>query len=149
MATDRGNKRMSGTADAGGTRVRTVGPPGATGGRTILDGLGVRQQLRTPRKAPRANALAECWVRSARTECLHHLFIVHERHLQWVLDEYVAYFNAWRPHQGLGQRAPGGSAPTARPARRAGSSGSRCWGACIMCITMLPDGRMELLRPKG
>jgi hypothetical protein len=28
-----------------------------------------------------------------------------------VLDEYVAYFNAWRPHRGLGQRAPCGSAP--------------------------------------
>jgi hypothetical protein len=28
-----------------------------------------------------------------------------------VLDEYVAYFNAWRPHQGLGQRAPCGWAP--------------------------------------
>jgi putative transposase len=46
------------------------------------------------------------------TECLDHLFIVDERHLQRVLDEYVAYFNAWRPHQGLGQRAPCGSAPT-------------------------------------
>jgi Integrase core domain len=33
--------------------------------------------------------------------------------LQRVLDEYVAYFNAWRPHQGLGQRAPCGSVPTA------------------------------------
>jgi TIR domain len=39
--------------------------------------------------------------------------IADERHLQRVLDEYVAYFNAWRPHQGLGQRAPCGSAPTA------------------------------------
>ena len=74
-------------------------------------GLGVRQ-LRTPVKAPRANALAERWVRSARTECLDHLFIVDERHLQRVLDEYVAYFNAWRPHRGLGQRAPCGSAPS-------------------------------------
>jgi hypothetical protein len=27
MATDRGNKRMSGTPNAGGTRVRTVGAP--------------------------------------------------------------------------------------------------------------------------
>jgi transposase InsO family protein len=84
-----------------------------------LRGLGVRQ-LRTPVKAPWANALAERWVRSARTECLDHLFIVDERHLQRVLDEYVAYFNAWRPHRGLGQRAPCGSAsmvqshPTAR-----------------------------------
>jgi transposase InsO family protein len=37
-------------------------------------GLGVRQ-LRTPPKAPRANALAERWVRSARTGCLDHLCI--------------------------------------------------------------------------
>jgi hypothetical protein len=28
------------------------------------------------------------------------------------LDEYVAYFNAWRPYRGLGQRAPCGSAPS-------------------------------------
>jgi putative transposase len=37
--------------------------------------------------------------------------IINERHLQQVLDEYVAYFNAWRPHRGLGQRAPCGLAP--------------------------------------
>jgi transposase InsO family protein len=75
-----------------------------------LRGLGVRQ-LRTPVKAPRANALAERWIRSARNECLDHMVILNERHLQRVLDEYVAYFNAWRPHRGLGQRAPCGSAP--------------------------------------
>jgi transposase InsO family protein len=75
-----------------------------------LRGLGVRQ-LRTPVKAPRANALAERWIRSARNECLDHMVIFNERHLQRVLDEYVAYFNAWRPHRGLGQRAPCGSAP--------------------------------------
>jgi putative transposase len=74
--------------------------------------LGVKQ-IRTPMRAPRANALAERWVRSARTECLDHLFIVNQRHLQRVLNEYVVYFNAWRPHRGLGQRAPYGSAPTA------------------------------------
>jgi putative transposase len=74
-------------------------------------GLGVRQ-LRTPVKAPRANALAERWVRSVRNECLDQVLIVNERHLQRVLDEYVAYFNAWRPHRGLGQRAPCGSAPS-------------------------------------
>ena len=76
-------------------------------------GLGVRQ-LRTPVKAPRANALAERWVRSVRNECLDQVLIVNERHLQRVLDEYVAYFNAWRPHRGLGQRAPCGSALTAQ-----------------------------------
>jgi putative transposase len=67
-----------------------------------LRGLGVRQ-LRTPLKAPRANALAERWVRSARTECLDHLFIVDERHLQRVLDEYVAYFKAQVPMGDYGE----------------------------------------------
>ena len=35
------------------------------------------------------------------------------------------------------------------PTPQAGSSGSRCSGACITCITMQPDGRMELSRPTG
>jgi putative transposase len=74
--------------------------------------LGITQ-IRTPVRAPRANALAERWIRSARRECLDQVVIINERHLQPVLDEYVGYFNAWRPHQGLGQRAPCGSAPTA------------------------------------
>ena len=39
--------------------------------------------------------------------------IVENLCLRQQLDESVAYFNAWRPHQGLGQRAPCGSAPTA------------------------------------
>jgi putative transposase len=71
--------------------------------------LGVTR-IRTPVRAPRANALAERWIRSVRTECLDHMVIINERHLQRVLDEYVAYFNAWRPHRGLGQRAPCGPA---------------------------------------
>jgi putative transposase len=75
--------------------------------------LGVTR-IRTPRRAPRANALAERWVRSERTECLDHRFIINEHHLQRVLDEYVVYFNAWRPHRGLGQRASCGSSPTAQ-----------------------------------
>jgi hypothetical protein len=33
--------------------------------------------------------------------------------LQKVLDEYVGYFNDWRPHRSMGQRAP--CAPLARP----------------------------------
>jgi putative transposase len=62
----------------------------------------------------KANTLAERWVRSVRNECLDQVLIVHERHLQRVLAEYVAYFNAWRPHRRLGQRAPCGSAPSAQ-----------------------------------
>jgi hypothetical protein len=43
---------------------------------------------------------------SDRTECLDHVFIFNERHSQGVLAEYVGYFNDWRPHRSLRQRAP-------------------------------------------
>jgi transposase InsO family protein len=62
--------------------------------------------LRTPVRAPRANAITERFLRSVRGECLDHLFLLGEQHLRRVLREYVAYFNQARPHQGLGQRVP-------------------------------------------
>jgi transposase InsO family protein len=67
--------------------------------------LGVAQ-ARTPFRSPRANAIAERWVRSVRTECLDHMLIFNERHLNKVLAAYVGYFNHWRPHRSIGQRAP-------------------------------------------
>jgi transposase InsO family protein len=63
-------------------------------------------QARTPARSPRTNAIAERWVRSVRAECLDHVFIFNERHLQRVLAEYVGYFNDWRPHRSLRQHAP-------------------------------------------
>jgi len=62
--------------------------------------------LRTPVRAPRANAITERFLRSVREECLDHLLLLGERQLRRVLREYVAYFNQARPHQGLGQRVP-------------------------------------------
>ena len=62
--------------------------------------------VRTPYRAPTANAIAERWVGSVRRECLDHLLIVGEGHLRRVLSAYVAYYNQARPHQGLGQRTP-------------------------------------------
>jgi putative transposase len=62
--------------------------------------------VRTPYRAPRANAFAERWVRSAREECLDRLLIVGERHLRRVVTSYVAHDNQGRPHQGLDQCCP-------------------------------------------
>lgn len=62
--------------------------------------------IRTPYRAPNANAFAERWVRTVREECLDHLLILSERHLRRVLSEYVQYYNHRRPHQGIGQRIP-------------------------------------------
>ena len=58
----------------------------------------------TPVKAPNANAYTERWVRSVRQESLDHLLIVNESHLRRVLDEYLAYYNNRRTHQGLEQQ---------------------------------------------
>jgi putative transposase len=62
--------------------------------------------LRTPYRAPRANATCERFLGSVRRECLDHLLVLGERHLARLLREYAAYFNRARPHQGLGQELP-------------------------------------------
>ncbi len=56
-----------------------------------LKALGTRS-VRTPFRSPQANAIAERWVKSVRSECLDHYLILNERHLRRVLTEYVTYF---------------------------------------------------------
>jgi transposase InsO family protein len=62
--------------------------------------------LKTPYRAPRANAICERFMRSVRQECLDHLLILHEKQLQRLLIRYVSYFNQARPHQGIQQQIP-------------------------------------------
>jgi putative transposase len=62
--------------------------------------------LRTPYRAPRANAVCERFLGSVRRECADHLLILGERHLTRMLREYVAYFNRDRPHRALAQATP-------------------------------------------
>jgi putative transposase len=60
--------------------------------------------IRTPVRAPRANAIAERFIGTLRRECLDHLLITGPRHLEVVLREYVQHFNTHRPHRSLDQR---------------------------------------------
>jgi transposase InsO family protein len=68
--------------------------------------------IRTPVRAPRANAYAERWVRTVRTECLDHVLILSRAHLDQVLAEYVEHYNTARPHQSLGLGTPEPRTPT-------------------------------------
>ena len=70
---------------------------------TVGSGMEV---LRTPIKAPQANAICERLLGSVRRECLDHILVVGEAHLWRVLSAYVRYFNRSRPHQGIAQRIP-------------------------------------------
>jgi putative transposase len=64
--------------------------------------------IRTPVRAPNANAYAERWVRTLRAECLDQLLIVGHRHLERVLGVYVRHYNEHRPHRALDLSPPAG-----------------------------------------
>jgi putative transposase len=71
----------------------------------VFAGNGTRV-IKTPVRAPRANAHAERFVGTLRRECIDHLLINCEQHLRKVLAEYVQHYNSHRPHQALSQRPP-------------------------------------------
>jgi putative transposase len=62
--------------------------------------------IRTPIEAPNANAHAERWVRTVRSECLDWLLIFGRRQLERVLRTYVDHYNRQRPHRALNLDAP-------------------------------------------
>ena len=98
------------------------------------------EQVRTPFRAPRANAISERWVKSVRAECLDHLFIFNETGLRRVMASYVSYFNHSRPHRSanarraIRQRSRLG-APAAKSSRKAFSAD------CITSIGMRHNGQ--------
>jgi putative transposase len=62
--------------------------------------------VHTPVRAPQANAYAERFVRTVRTECLDHLLIVGRRHLERILRIYIQHYDSERPHRGLALQTP-------------------------------------------
>ncbi len=76
--------------------------------------------VRTPPRAPKANAIGERIVRTIRSECLDHIIVINERHLQAVLAEFADYYNRNRPHRSLELRSP-----IVRPSQLAGRVVSR------------------------
>jgi putative transposase len=74
---------------------------GSEGARVIL----------TPIRSPKANAYAERWVRTVRTEILDRTLILSRRHLDRVLSRYTSHYNSHRPHRGIGLLAPEARGP--------------------------------------
>src|SRR3990172_4977709 len=65
--------------------------------------------IRTPIRAPKADAFAERFVRTVRSECLDHVLVYGRRHLDRVLQAYVAHYVEERPHRGLSLAVPAGN----------------------------------------
>ena len=63
-----------------------------------LAGAGI-EAVQIPPRSPRANACAEPFVLTARTEVTDRMLIFGDRHLRAVLAEYEAHYNGRRPHR--------------------------------------------------
>jgi putative transposase len=62
--------------------------------------------IRTPVRAPRANAIAERFIGSIRRELLDRTLIINQRHAASMLREFARHYNDHRPHRFLAQAAP-------------------------------------------
>jgi putative transposase len=83
---------------------------------SVFTDIGARV-IKTPVRAPRANAFAERFVGTVRRECLDHLLIVNERHIRGVLTDWQDHYNDHRPHQGR-QQCPTATSVTNQTACR-------------------------------
>ena len=62
--------------------------------------------LKTPVRAPQANAFCERLIGTIRRECLDFVIPLNERHVRSVLREWIAHDNRGRPHTSLGPGIP-------------------------------------------
>ncbi len=76
--------------------------------------------VRTPIRAPRANAFAERWVATLRRELLDRMLINGRRQLKAALSEYLMHYNTHHPHRSLDQASPLRSVPSPSPAATVG-----------------------------
>ena len=74
------------------------------------------QAIKTPVRSSRANAFAERFVRTIRTECLDHLLVLFRGHLESVATEYLRHYTQVRPHRSLEL-----AQPISRPATQSSS----------------------------
>jgi len=102
----------------------------------VFTAMGARI-IKTPVQAPRANAVAERWIASARRECLDRMLITGERHLRLVLGEYADHYNGHRPHRTLHQNPPAGrqNPPAAGASIRSHRPGIRTMSLSAVAVT--------------
>ena len=80
----------------------------------ILKSDGIKLKL-TAVQAPNQNAYAERWVQTIQQECLDHFIVLGEKHLRYIVQEFVDYYNNFRPHQAKGNLPLGVDKPPDPP----------------------------------
>lgn len=62
--------------------------------------------IKLPIRSPDLNAIAERAIQSIKQECLSHFVILGEKHLEYLVNEYVDFYNSCRPHSAVGHLPP-------------------------------------------
>jgi putative transposase len=78
----------------------------------VLADAGI-EAVKIPPRSPRANAYAERFVLTARTEVTDRMLIFGQRHLRAILAQYEAHYNGRRPHRSLQLQPPRPDHPVA------------------------------------
>jgi hypothetical protein len=78
----------------------------------VLAGAGI-EVIKIPPRSPKANAYAERFVLTARTEVTDRMLIFSQRHLRIVMAEYARHYNGRRPHRALQLQPPRPDHPVA------------------------------------
>jgi transposase InsO family protein len=78
----------------------------------VLAAAGI-EVVKIPPRSPRANAYAERFVLTARTEVTDRMLIFGERHLRTTLTQYESHYNGRRPHRSCQLRPPRPDHPVA------------------------------------
>jgi putative transposase len=71
----------------------------------VLADAGI-EAVKIPPRSPRANAYAERFVLTARTEVTDRMLIFGQRHLRTILAQYEGHYNGRRPHRSRKLRPP-------------------------------------------
>jgi len=67
----------------------------------VMEAAGIKL-IKTPYQAPNANAHAERFIRSIKSECVDRMILFGEAHLRRTIDEFLVHYNQERNHQGIG-----------------------------------------------
>jgi len=98
--------------------------------------------LKSPPRAPRANAICDRAIGELRRELLDRMLIINEEHLRRTLTTYLAHRNKSRPHRTLGQLTPAKSRPARQrrsTSQTTGSAGRPSWADSPTSTRSPPD----------
>lgn len=90
--------------------------------------------LRTPVRAPQANAYCERLIGTMRRECLDFMIPLSERHLRAILREWVCHYNHGRPHSSLGPGLPIPSPQVLAPSKTNRHQVPHGWGVMTKSV---------------